>query len=88
MGGHSTSNLFPKSYHGIYGRLGFGALSLTSLIFRKYVLNAQERENMEGNAKNKLIEVLDVLGLALADEGHVWTDKERQLYEESIAILT
>lgn len=27
------------------------------------------------------IEALDALGLALADHGHFWTNRERQLYE-------
>lgn len=32
--------------------------------------------------KNELaIEALDALGLALADHGHKWSDRERQLYE-------
>ena len=31
-----------------------------------------------------IVEALDALGLALADHGHVWTDRERQLYESAV----
>jgi hypothetical protein len=35
---------------------------------------------------NEITEALDALGLALAEHGHVWTDRERQLYESAVAI--
>lgn len=34
------------------------------------------------------IEALDTLALALANHGHQWKDKERELYEKAIAFLT
>lgn len=34
------------------------------------------------------LEALDVLGLALANKGHAWTTRERQLYENAVAYLT
>jgi hypothetical protein len=30
-----------------------------------------------------MLDALDALGLALFDEGHVWTDRERELYERA-----
>ena len=33
-----------------------------------------------------IVDALDALGLALANHGHVWSDRERQLYEDAIAI--
>ena len=38
--------------------------------------------------KEKIKEALDKPGLALANENHQWTDEERRLYEEAIAMLT
>ena len=35
-----------------------------------------------------ITKTLDRLGIALADHNHQWTDEERGLYEEAIAILT
>jgi len=32
-----------------------------------------------------IVDALDALGLALAEHGHVWTDRERQLYEVALA---
>ncbi len=34
-----------------------------------------------------IIEALDVLALALADHGHVWTDREKSLYETAVNYL-
>ena len=34
-----------------------------------------------------IIRALDILALALADHHHQWTDEERRLYEEAIAML-
>ena len=45
----------------------------------------RQKEHMECKG-NRLIECLDILGLALADEGHVWTSKERKAYEEGIEL--
>jgi hypothetical protein len=33
---------------------------------------------------NTVISALDTLALALVDHDHVWTDRERQLYERAI----
>lgn len=33
------------------------------------------------------IRALDALGVALAEHGHVWSAKERRLYERAIAAL-
>jgi len=44
---------------------------------------APKEEKMD---KSKIRECLDILGLALADEGHVWTSKERKAYEEGIEL--
>ncbi len=35
---------------------------------------------------NEIREALDTLGLALAEHGHAWTDRERQLYERAVTI--
>jgi hypothetical protein len=37
---------------------------------------------------NKILDALDALGLALADHGHKWTDHERRLYEDAVAIAS
>jgi hypothetical protein len=34
-----------------------------------------------------LLEALDCLGLSLAKHGHRWTERERGLYESSVAML-
>ena len=39
------------------------------------------------NSARVLIEALDCLGLSLAKHGHKWTERERGLYESSIATL-
>jgi len=39
-------------------------------------------------AKSKIIEALNALALALAGHDHQWTDKQRDLYEKAIRILT
>jgi hypothetical protein len=35
----------------------------------------------------KILEALDAMGVALADHGHNWTEKERRLYEDSVSLL-
>ncbi len=35
-----------------------------------------------------VIKTLDILALALANQGHQWTEEERRLYERAIALLT
>lgn len=35
-----------------------------------------------------LLETLDALALALAEEGHKWTKEERKLYEATVKWLT
>ncbi len=37
---------------------------------------------------NEILEALDKLGLALAEHGHVWTYRERQLCERAAAIAS
>lgn len=37
--------------------------------------------------KSKLLNCLDLLGVALATHGHQWTDEERQAYEEAVTML-
>ena len=37
--------------------------------------------------KQLIIKALDMLGCALADYHHQWTDEERELYEQSIELL-
>jgi hypothetical protein len=34
-----------------------------------------------------ILEALDRLGLALAEVGHVWTPRERELYERAVRSL-
>lgn len=34
-----------------------------------------------------ILEALDTLGLALADHGHTWTDREVSLYETAVAYV-
>ena len=36
----------------------------------------------------EVINALDALALALTDHDHVWTDRERQLYERAVAVAT
>ena len=36
---------------------------------------------------NPLVEALDALGVALAGHKHVWTDRERMLYETALSYL-
>lgn len=43
---------------------------------------------MEEENKQKIINALDKLALALAVHKHSWTTEERELYEKAIAILT
>lgn len=37
--------------------------------------------------RNPILEALDALGVALADHGHTWTDRERSLYETAVQYL-
>jgi hypothetical protein len=47
---------------------------------RTYILAAKTSEELQLTAG---IEALDVLGMALIDHGHGWTDYERSLYERA-----
>jgi hypothetical protein len=40
------------------------------------------------NNNEVITKALDALGLALADHNHQWTNKERELYEKSISLLS
>mgnify|MGYP001571670233 CR=1 FL=1 len=51
---------------------------------------AAERERRTpkpGVAGNVIIDALDLLGLALVGHGHVWSDRERQIYEDAVAMV-
>lgn len=48
---------------------------------------ARERLGRPG-PPNPILEALDELGLALVDHDHVWTDRQRALYEEAVERLT
>lgn len=37
--------------------------------------------------ENPILAALDALALALADHVHVWTDRERQLYENAVGYI-
>jgi hypothetical protein len=41
----------------------------------------------EPAAANPILEALDLLALALADHDHVWTDREKTLYETAVSYL-
>lgn len=47
-----------------------------------------ETHMISDTEKSKLLNCLDLLGVALATHGHQWTDEERQAYEEATSILT
>lgn len=36
---------------------------------------------------NPILEALDTLALALAEHGHVWTEREASLYEGAVSYL-
>ncbi len=38
--------------------------------------------------KERIIEALDAIALALTDQNHKWTTRERRLYEKAISVLT
>jgi hypothetical protein len=50
---------------------------------RKRLLSEAEPE-----ASNPILEALDLLALALADHSHVWTDREKTLYETAVSYLS
>lgn len=41
-----------------------------------------------GRPVSPILMALDALGVALADHGHTWTDRERNLYETAVEYLT
>lgn len=41
--------------------------------------------NLTGDL-SAIVRALDLMGVALAEHGHVWTDEERAAYEEAIRI--
>ena len=52
------------------------------------VINLEERRGASSQTPpNPLLEALDALAVALADHKHVWTDRERLLYETASAYL-
>lgn len=49
---------------------------------------ARERVNSpKSNYSNPILRALDVLGLALVEHEHQWTDEERNLYETAVEYL-
>jgi hypothetical protein len=44
----------------------------------------QPRPDFTGNV---ILDALDLLGLALVEHGHTWSDRERQLYEDAVAMV-
>ena len=52
------------------------------------IINMQEkRGHFEQTPPNPLVDALDALGLALVRHKHVWTDRERELYETALDYL-
>lgn len=52
------------------------------------VISLQERRNcISATPPNPFSEALDALALALASHKHVWTDRERMLYETAFSYL-
>lgn len=47
--------------------------------------SARQRMNERDRPPNPILEALDALGLALADHGHQWSEKEAALYETAVA---
>jgi len=48
------------------------------------------RQRMAGppsTPQNPILAALDALGVALADHGHTWTDREHALYENAVGYL-
>ncbi len=43
---------------------------------------------MTKSSRRAILAAVDALALALAGVGHVWTDRERRLYESAIRHLT
>lgn len=50
------------------------------------VIKFEERRG-KTTPPNPLVEAIDALGIALAGHKHVWTDRERTLYETAISYL-
>ena len=52
------------------------------------VINFEERRGRaNATPPNPILEALDALALALSDHKHVWTDRERILYETAVDYL-
>ena len=52
------------------------------------VISLEERRGRRrATSPNPLLEALDALAFALSNHKHVWTDKERMLYETAVAYL-
>lgn len=47
----------------------------------------QKRERPPGQTGNVILDALDLLGLALVEHNHAWTDREKQLYEDAVAMV-
>jgi hypothetical protein len=47
-----------------------------------------QRSYIRPSVRNRLIDALDGLALALANKHHHWTNKERKDYETAIHLLT
>lgn len=43
--------------------------------------------NLSEEDRQLVLGALDSLGLALTEHGHTWTEGEREIYEQAVAIL-
>lgn len=46
-----------------------------------------KRKRFTKDVKKKALQALDMLALALANEGHHWSPKERRAYERAVKAL-
>ena len=51
------------------------------------ILLEERRDSFSQTPPNPLLEALDAIGLALAEHNHVWTDREKMLYETAVGYL-
>ena len=47
----------------------------------------EKRTPKPGTTGNVILDALDLLGLALVEHSHAWSDRERQLYEDAVAMV-
>jgi hypothetical protein len=51
-------------------------------------LNAERERREQAEPPHPILEALDALAVALTNHGHLWTDRERQLYETAVAYVS